>query len=147
MDKITTIQDMTYLLAQLRDCLVDKSIEVLIADKSIVNLKVINSLCLKLGYTNVKVFMEPEEVLWHLPMRSEYRGIIIYNLNDERLNGVELIKKVKEKKSDLDVSFVFLTPASTPKIENYVKQLTKASFLIKPVSADKMEQCLKDIAN
>ncbi len=78
------------------------NIKIFIVDDQPVFLQVLSGLLGKAGYSHVQVFSRPEECLDSLNL---YPDIIFTDYNMEGMNGIALLRKVKEYNSEIKVVF------------------------------------------
>lgn len=145
MDKVQSMNDVVRLLELLKATQINKSRPIMICDGSIINLKVLSSVFKKLEYTELSLINNPGDMIEKIMESSSDNHIIVYNLNDPNLNGIELIQELSNLNLLNNKKFLMMMPKRNIKLENYIQQLAEVVILVKPISADKLLHAMEVI--
>jgi two-component system chemotaxis response regulator CheY len=117
---------------------VDRKTTVLVVDDEWLVIEIITSLLKRGGFENVDFASDGASAL--AQMRQKAYGLVISDLNMDGMNGLKLVRAVRQD-PQLHATPFILTTAS-PVIENAVaaKQAGVDLFLLKPFTADVLKQ-------
>lgn len=145
MDKVQSMNDVVRLLELLKATQINKSRPIMICDESIINLKVLSSVFKKLDYSDLALVNNPGDMIEKIIESDCDNHIIVYNLNDPNVNGIELIQELSNLNLLNNKKFLMMMPKRNIKLENYIQQLAEVVILVKPISADKLLHAMEVI--
>lgn len=122
-------------------------ISILIVDDSTAIRKIVRQLLERAGITNIREAEDSIEALDRLKMSPSDIAIVDYELGT--FTGVDFIRMLRTAKGSptANIGLVLLTAHKSQNIEDQAREAGADDFLTKPVSADKLKECLEKVLN
>lgn len=122
---------------------INMAMPVLIVDDCKTMLKIVKSLLIQLGFSNIDEASNGAMAMGKLG-EKEYH-LVISDWNMDPITGIELLQKVRANQSTKNVKFLMVTAES--KTENVIaaKQAGVDNYIIKPFNADTLKAKLVSI--
>ena len=114
---------------------VDTNMRVLIVDDYKSMLSILRKLLEQINFNNVEEAIDGSEALEKLKEDDAKYGLIISDWNMEPMNGIQLLRQVREEDALKLIPFIMISAES--KSENVIaaKDAGVSSFIVKPFSA------------
>jgi len=114
---------------------VDKNMRVLIVDDYKSMLSILRKLLEQINFNNVEEAIDGSEALEKLKEDDAKYGLIISDWNMEPMNGIQLLRQVREEDALKLIPFIMISAES--KSENVIaaKDAGVSSFIVKPFNA------------
>jgi DNA-binding NtrC family response regulator len=116
-------------------------LKIFIVDDDIFCLTLYNQFLKNLGYSNVTSFTGGDECLNHMNASPE---LIFLDYNMEGLNGIEVLKKIKESNPGIEVYII--TGKEDPAVAADAKKHGAVDYIVKSsLSPDKMKSIMEQV--
>ena len=122
-----------------------EDISILIVDDSTAIRKIVRQLLERVGISNIRDAEDSIEALDRLKMAPSDIAIVDYELGT--FTGVDFIRMLRTAKGSpaANMGLVLLTAHKSQDIEDQACEAGADDFLTKPVSADKLKECLDNV--
>ncbi len=123
----------------------DTSMKILVVDDFSTMRKIIKNLLRKLGYQEVHEAENGEVALEML--KSDNFNFILADWNMPKMNGLDLLKAIREDEKYKDIPFVMVTSEANK--DNILKAVEAGAddYIVKPFNANDLKEKLKTVLN
>lgn len=118
-------------------------LEVALVDDTAVSRGLLLATLEELGIRKIETFKDGEEALAGLMKRP--RHLVISDMNMPKMDGLQLLEKLRHYKPTERIGFVLVTGRSDPSLIQRGHALRLNNYLEKPVDARKMRGCIEAI--
>lgn len=120
-----------------------KQLEVLVVDDTSVSRALLCNSLTEIGVVNQRVAKDGEAGLQSILARPVH--LIISDLNMPKMNGLELLRAVRNHKPTAKVGFILVSGRNDDTIINHGRKLGLNNFLPKPFTTSSVRACLESV--
>ena len=122
---------------------VDLSMPVLVVDDYATMIRIVSNLLRQLGFSNIDTAMDGETALER--MNTRRYGLVLSDWNMEPMNGLDLVKAVRNDQTLNDTPFIMVTAESKPENVITAKLAGVDSYIVKPFNAETLKRKLSGV--
>jgi two-component system chemotaxis response regulator CheY len=123
----------------------DLTIKVLIVDDFATMRRIIKNVLKQIGFSNI---LEADDGTTALGVLKETKiDLIISDWNMPKMNGLDLLRKVRNENTTKNVPFVMVTAEAQKENVLQAVQAGVSNYIVKPFTADAVKEKLKQIFN
>ena len=118
-------------------------LEVAVVDDTSVSRGLLVAALEEIGLRNIEIYKNGEEALHGLTKKP--RHLVISDMNMPKLDGLQLLEKLRGYEPTAQVGFILVTGRSDATLIERGKAFRMNNYLEKPVDAPKMKVCIEAI--
>ncbi|MGI4852338.1 MAG: response regulator [Janthinobacterium lividum] len=122
---------------------VDKDMPILIVDDYKTMLRIVRNLLKQLGFENVDEALDGNEVLEKL--KTSTYGLVISDWNMEPMNGLDLLRHVRNLDDYKKLPFIMVTAESKTESVMAAKDAGVSNYIVKPFNAATLKTKLQSV--
>lgn len=119
----------------------DFSIKILIIDDFATMRKILISALNRLGFTAITEASDAIKA-WDLIQKESF-DLVISNFNMPEINGLELLRKIREESKNKQQKFIMLTSEADKELLVQTKHLNIDGYVLKPFKIEVLEEKIK----
>jgi len=123
----------------------DSSIKILYVDDSLVIRDMVASSLMQIGYMQIESAEDGVEAL-ALCNEEEY-DFIITDINMPNMDGIELIRNLRDKLNYISTPIMVLTTEWSQEMKKKGKEAGATSWIVKPFNTELLERAIEDTLN
>ena len=116
---------------------------VLVVDDYATMIRIVSNLLRQLGFSNIDTAMDGETALER--MNTRRYGLVLSDWNMEPMNGLDLVKAVRNDQTLNDTPFIMVTAESKPENVITAKLAGVDSYIVKPFNAETLKRKLSGV--
>jgi len=123
----------------------DKNLKILFVDDSATIRDMVESSLLQLGYLDIESANDGEEAL-ALAQEEEY-DFIITDINMPNMDGLELIRRLRDKLYYASIPIMVLTTEYSDSMKKKGREVGATSWIVKPFDTALLDRAIKETIN
>jgi DNA-binding NtrC family response regulator len=141
-DKISTLEDLQTFLEQLKSLYRIHETEFVIVEEEFHVKSMMETAITREGYSQPQYFKDGRQALQRM-YDEEKKHLVIYNLRNPYLNGVEFLRQLTQKKPKQAYKVLLICTSENEKIAIQLMKMGAIGYLRKPFSAQDFTETLK----